>query len=205
MLLEQKRFIVIDLELEQPLTNVQVNDSHLLDHEKIIQLGFVVLELGDEPKFLHEEVIHLHYDKPLSTFIKTLTSIADNDLNTSTNDATSCLKRLKEVRELYQASRQIVEWGGSDIKCLSDEAKCNIHDDYGFARSGINAKHLFQMYALANGIKSRSGLSKSMSRLGIPFVNTRYEGKNKGCHWALTDAKNTAILFNEILKLMKKG
>jgi DNA polymerase III alpha subunit (gram-positive type) len=203
--LENKRFIVIDLENEQSNTNSQVVDSLLPDgQEKIIQLGFVVLELGDEPVFLHEEIIHLHYDKPLSSFIKTLTSITDNDLSSSENDAKTCLKRLKGVQVLYQTSRQIVEWGGGDVKCLADEANCNIHDEYGFARSGINAKHLFQMYALANGIKTRGGLSKSMSKLNLPFVNTRYEGKNKGAHWALTDAKNTAILFNELLRLIKK-
>ncbi len=201
-ILETKRFIVLDLELEQPFTNHQTPDSKT-PVEKIIQLGFVVLELGTEPKFLHEEVIHLAYTQPISEYIKKLTSIDQNNCLQSDIEAYGALRRLKDIREALQCSRQLVQWGGGDDSALATEANADLNKDFGFARSSINVKHLFQMYCLANDIKGRGGLSKSMGKLNVPFVNTRYNGVNKGAHWALTDAKNTAIIFNELMKLIK--
>lgn len=209
MLLENKRFIAIDLELEQPFSKKDCPDSQTF-MERVIQLGFVVVEIGEEPVFLHEEVIHLAYSKPISSYIKNLTSIKDEDCNSSQENALNCLFKLKHIREQYQCSRQLLQWGGGDDTALIIQANfdslcfLDLNKDFGFARSSINVKHLFQAYAMANNIKKQSGLSKSMSKLNIPFVNTRYNGINKGAHWALTDAKNTAIMYNELIKLMKR-
>lgn len=201
------RYIAIDLELEQPRSNQQTPDSQT-DKEKIIQAGIVVFELTDsEPIILHSETYMLNYEKNLSTFIKNLTSIEDKDVNNAEYNAIGIIAEIRELRELWNTSRQIIEWGSGDTKCLMEEAYLtpeDLSDIWGFARSQINVKTLFQCYALANNIKTRGGLSKSMGKLGLQFKGTRYNGKNRGVHWAEADALNTARIFNKIINLMKR-
>lgn len=202
------RYIAIDLELEQPNTNQQTPDSQT-DIEKIIQVGVVVFEIStNEPTILFSNTYMVKYDKPLSGFIKSLTSISDSDVNNATLNAIDIIGIIQALRKEYGASRQIVEWGAGDTKALMREAELTeqeLNEIYGFARSQINVKTLFQAYALANDIKSRGGLSKSMGKLGLQFKGTHYKGKNRGVHWAEADALNTARIFNKIIQLMKRA
>jgi len=196
------RFVVIDTELEQPNSRFDTTDS-AITHEKIIQVGIAILELGNG--VIYSETINIFYDKPLSAFIKKLTSITDSDLNTSSMTSELALKKIAYLREIYGASRQIVEWGSGDVSTLKKEANIdNEYSELGLARSTINAKVLCQCYLLANGLKTKGGLSKSMAKLNVPFKNTTYNGKNKGAHWAETDAVNTALIFEELIQRMKK-
>jgi len=198
-------FIAIDLELEQPKSNHQTPDSRI-DKEKIIQLGMVVFETGDEMKVLHSETMFLHYPYELSSFIKSLTSIKDEEVNFATADAKDALKRLGALMREFKADRRVVEWGSGDIRALIRESGLNddeIHNLGVASRTSFNVKTIFQVFAMANHIKSKSGLSKSMSKLGVSFRNTRYNDKNKGAHWAETDALNTALIFNELLIKMR--
>lgn len=201
------RFIAIDLELEQPCSKPQTYDSKTAE-EVIIQVGIVVFELSKEdPIILHSETIFLHYPYPLSEFIKTLTSITDEQVNTATLAPYHALTRIGILREQYGTSRQIVEWGAGDTLELREHSGVsldNFVNKLGFARSTINVKNIFQCYALANNIKQRGGLSKSMAKLNVEFKNTNYEGRNKGAHWAETDALNTARIFNKLINLMRK-
>jgi DNA polymerase III alpha subunit (gram-positive type) len=202
------RFIAIDLELEQPNTNQQTTDS-LTDEETIIQVGIVVFELTlDEPNIIHSETIFLHYPHPLSKFIKTLTSITDEQVNSSTNSPFYALQKIALLRKDYGTSRQILEWGSGDVLALREHSGLsldNFINRYGFARSTINVKNIYQAYALANSIKIQGGLSKSMAKLKLDFKNTSYNGKNKGAHWAETDALNTARIYNKLINLMRKN
>ena len=114
------RFIAIDLELEQPNTNPQTPDSKT-DEEVIIQVGVVVFELAqDEPRVLHSETIFLHYPLPLSNFIKTLTSITDEQVSNSSHSPFYALERIAILRKDYETSRQIVEWGSGDVLALRE-------------------------------------------------------------------------------------
>lgn len=196
------KFISIDLELEQP--NRQGITDSSADVPTIIQTGIVCFELGDEINVLESKTIHHRYKHELSTFIKNLTSIETADVNASeatTDDALLCIK---EIREKYDASRQLIQWGGGDDEALIMESLCyNSFRDLGFSSNSINVKHLFQMYCLANGIKAQGGLSKSMRKLGLDFKSVRWYGSVKGKHWAEADALNTAIIFNELLKRMR--
>lgn len=197
------RYIAIDLELEQPNSNNQTPDSQT-DKEKIIQAGVVVFELtSEEPVILFSKTFMLNYDKPLSGFIKSLTSITDSDVNSATLTSMDILGIISALRQEYGASRQIVEWGAGDTKALLLESN-STSDDVGLARSQINVKTLFQCYALANNIKTKGGLSKSMGKLGLQFKGTHYNGRNRGVHWAEADALNTARIFNKIINLMKR-
>lgn len=194
------RYITIDLEIEQPNTRFDTTDS-AIDHEKIIQVGIAILELGKG--IIHSETINIHYDKPISAFIKKLTGITEEDLVDSTMTSELALKKIAYLREVFGTDRKIVEWGSGDMALLVKETGLNPYSDLGLARSTINAKVLFQCYAVANGIKEKGGLSKSMGKLNLGFKNTHYKGRNRGAHWAETDAVNTALIFEELMKRMK--
>jgi hypothetical protein len=204
------RYISFDLEIEQPNTRSETSDSYVVE-PFVIQVGYVVFQLDlnkENPVFLEEQVIHLQYPHPISNFIKSLTSIEDEDCMSSFIDATDALKMMKESRERWGTSPQLVQWGGGDdIALLNQSAFKSMHYDVGFTTTSINAKQLFQLYASVNGIKPRGGLSKSMSKLGLTFPQTKWNNKNKGAHWSLTDAKATAIIFNKLMTLIshKKG
>lgn len=201
------RYITIDLEIEQPCTNPQTPDSLALV-PILIQAGIVVFEVVEfEPIILHSETINIKYTSPLSNFIKTLTSITDKDVNEATAYPTTVLLRLRELQQEFDTSRQIVEWGSGDVTFLLEEAnvtQTDFNSVYGFARSTINVKVLYQLYAKMNGKKFQGGLATSMARVGLTFKGTRYNGKNKGKHWAEADALNTARMFNTLCNLIKR-
>jgi inhibitor of KinA sporulation pathway (predicted exonuclease) len=201
------RFLALDLEIEQPFTRADTTDSKT-DVPKLIQVGIVVFELAPaEPTILESQTMNIQYDQPLSQFIKTLTSISDEDVNMATDGARDALRRLSDLRGSYDASRQIVEWGQGDVEFLLQEAESNKDEFtsmFGFGRSTINVKVLYQLYAMMNGLKRQGGLSASMGKLGLQFKGTKYNGKNKGKHWAEADALNTARIFNKLCNLIKK-
>lgn len=200
------RFIAIDTEIEQPFTNPQTPDSKV-ESPKLIQVGIVVFEVVDnEPVILESETINIHYEYPLSQFIKTLTSITDEEVNTATATPRDVLRRLSDLRGTYDTSRQLVEWGQGDTAFILEQAGATqdeFQSIYGFARSSINVKVLYQIYAMMNGLKRQGGLSRSMAKLGLQFIQTRYKGQNKGKHWAESDALNTARVFNKLCNLIK--
>lgn len=195
------RFIAIDLEIEQPKTNIQTPDSET-DVEKLIQVGLVVFELSENIKILDSLTMFTNYPGKLSGFIKKLTSITDEQVNSSQNDINSVLDKIREMRETYDTSRQLVEWGAGDVSFLMKES--GLTDDEfrkysGLARATINAKVLFQLYALRAGIKPQGGLGKSLRKVNLQFQPTKYEGTQYGAHWAESDALNTAIIFGFVM------
>jgi inhibitor of KinA sporulation pathway (predicted exonuclease) len=195
------RFIAIDLEIEQPKTNPQCPDSET-DEEKLIQVGLVVFEIGEEIKVLESVTMFKNYPGKLSSFIKKLTSITDEQVNTSTNSVSTILAEIRNLREKYNTSRQIVEWGAGDKQFLMKESGLNsgeFREYTGLANSTINVKVLFQLYALKKGLKAQGGLGKSLRKVGLEFQATKYEGKQYGAHWAESDALNTAIIFNFVI------
>ena len=180
----------IDLELEQPKTNHQTPDS-LLNEEKIIQVGYVVYELEPEFKVLKKMSCFVNVGVPLSSFIKKLTGISDEDIQSGTT-LELIYNQLVSDQKQYGFSRIIKQWGGGDMNALKKELP---HVKWEFGYSGCNVKHLYQIYAEANGLNTSGGLSKSMGRCGLTW-----EGKGK--HDALIDALNTArfhsFLYNKI-------
>lgn len=196
------KFIAIDLEIEQPNTKHQTADSET-NVEKLIQVGLVVFELAaDSPQVLESATLFVNYPGKLSSFIKTLTSITDEQVNTSTTNVMSVLSEIRKLREKYDTSRQLVEWGSGDVAFLQQQSGLSA-DDFrsftGLARATINAKVLFQLYALKAGIKPQGGLGKSLRKVGLKFQATKYDGKQYGAHWAESDALNTAVIFNFVM------
>lgn len=182
----------IDLELEQPKNNPQTPDS-LLDEEKIIQVGYVIYRL--EPSFEVVERVSdfVNIGVPLSDFIKNLTGISDEDVASGTTLEKSYHK-LVSLQKKYKFSRIIKQWGGGDMNCLRKELP-NVKWEFG--HSGCNIKHLYQLYAEANGLNSSGGLSKSMAKCGLVW-----EGRGK--HNAVIDALNTAKFHHFLYEKLKE-
>lgn len=182
--------IALDLELEQPNTNPQTPDSKI-DHEKIIQIGWVVFE-SNPFNILEKSMYHVQYDKGLSSFIQTLTGIKDEDVMNGYS-LEYIYDKLVESQTKFNTSRVVKQWGGGDMGCLQKELPSSI--DWKFGYSGFNVKHLYQSYADATGLNTSGGLKKSMGRVGLQFSNV--DGKK--AHNALTDAYNTAIMYSHLI------
>lgn len=182
----------IDLELAQPNTNPQVTDSHV-DESKIIQMGwciFTVTESGID--ILRERSEFVNIGVPLSTFIKKLTGITDEQIAGGGTVDDAYRKLVSDVDE-FNFSRSVLQWGAGDMECIREEL---VSEEWVFGQSGLNVKHLYQVYAQANHLPWRGGLKKTCNRLGL-------EWKKGKAHDALVDAINTAEVFSFIQKSMK--
>lgn len=137
-----KAHCCIDLELEQPMTNSQTPDS-LLTEESIIQVGYVIYSL--EPEFtIHKQVCeHIDIGVPLSSFIKKLTGITNDDIKAGKNLTDVYNSLVKDIKD-FNCVRSVKQWGGGDIECLKKELP---YVKWELGRSGFNIKHLYQMYA----------------------------------------------------------
>ncbi len=182
--------IAFDLELEQPNTRSECQDSKLTE-EKIIQVGWVVFE--DTPFTLLKEQCHeVNIGVPICKYIQKLTGITNEQIENG-KELIEIYKLMKSDREEFEASRILIQWGGGDFNCLMRELP---GVESAFGHSGKNVKHLFQDWAYVNGLSASGGLSKSMNKMGLNWQR----GKK---HNALADAKNTAYIYSELLKRIK--
>jgi len=189
--------IALDLELEQPKTNSQTPDSKL-DLSKIIQVGWVIFEpmLNGSMNILKERREYINIHVPLSEFIKKLTHITDEQIE-SGDTLINVYNKLYVDRSEFNTSRVIRQWGGGDMDQirieLESETSINILESnnfkWEFGRDGFNVKHLYQAYALANNHNTSGGLSKCLSNCGLTWMG-------QGKHDALNDAVNTAQLYS---------
>lgn len=185
--------IALDLELEQPKTRKQTEDS-MLDTERIIQVGYVFFDdnTGD---VVDQSSDYIHIPNlRLSKFIKELTGVTDDDIASGISLERS-INVLHEKAVLHGADRKILTWGGGDQESIRSELPTNYL--WKFGRSALNVKHLYQVYREANGENPSSGLKKSLRGMGLSF-----EGR---AHDALTDALNTARIFIELKNKLKRG
>lgn len=176
----------LDLELEQPRSNPQTPDSRLLGESEIIQVGYVIYSLNPFT-VIDTSCEHVDIGVPLSAFIKQLTGITDDDITRGTTLG-AIYDELVEKQKKYAFSRVIKQWGSGDVETIKNLIA---KDLWAFGNSGCNIKHMYQVYAEANGKNTSGGLAKSMSRCGITWDN-RYGHK----HNALADAYNTAKMHD---------
>lgn len=189
--------IAWDLELEQGFTNPQTPDSKLSE-ERIIQVGWLVFEAKDgQITILKEQCYCVNIEVPLSKFIRTLTGISDDDIANGTT-LTDIYDKIAKDREEFKASRVVCEWGFGDQLCLKRELTVEGFDEskWVFGRSGLNVKHLFQVWCEANGKSASGGLSKSLGKIGLSW-------SGHGKHNAGVDALNTARIYATLLNKMR--
>jgi hypothetical protein len=207
--MSQKKFISLDLELEQPKTNPQTPDS-VLSKATIIQVGWVVFSINedvtttDDLITVHERKSHfVNIGVPLSAFIKKLTGIRDSDLVSGLGLVDAYQDLVADLKR-YNASRIVRQWGGGDMSYLKVELETEtilsdlerIGYKWEFGHSGFNVKHLHQAHCVANDVRHNGGLAKSMRKHGLKWVG----GK---AHNATIDALNTALIYAHLQNKLK--
>ncbi len=169
----------LDLEFEQPC-------------ETILQVGVVVGNLKSG-EILEEYCEHVKVDLQVSEYIRKLTGIKQTDIDNgkSLNDIYLDLIRMHTDHDCF---RNCISWGGGDSQAL--RTALNLDDEmFLFGRRWIDAKTVFISHMFANGENHRSGLAKSLVRLGMKFDGKKHNSKD--------DAKNTFFIYRELLERMK--
>ena len=186
-------FCSLDLELEQPNTNPQTPDSQLSE-SRIIQMGYVIFEVIEGGIKIHRErSIFIDIGVPLSTYIKKLTGITDEQIRGGMALLEAYNVLLRDLEEL-PFKRSIVQWGGGDIEFIRQELDIYFPGTkWEFGQSGMNVKHMYQTWALANNAKWRGGLKKCLNVSGLMWDKSRGSS-----HDALADAVNTARMYGFI-------
>lgn len=170
-------------------------DTQPIQHKKlvisdVIQIGACAFdirtgEIVDKTRIY----IKLPSDKKLHPKIVKLTGITENDLNNHGRSPYLAYKELEDFVKRNKAFRDPISWGGNDAKYLHEDLKkrCSFDEKFIFGSLYFEVKKLYQVYRMLHGQGSRSGLGKSMTKLGLKFVGRRHD--------ALDDAINTATLF----------
>jgi len=168
--------VSLDMEYEQPC-------------QTIIQIGVVIGNLKSG-KILEEYCEHVKVTLLLSEYIKKLTGIKQRDIDHGISFP-EIYEDLKALHAHYKCFRNPLTWGGGDSQDL--RKALDLDDEiFLFGRRWIDVKTLFISYMFSKGESHRSGLAKSLIRLGM-----RFDGKK---HNAKDDAKNTFLIYHELLK-----
>lgn len=178
----------LDLELEQPYTNPQTPDSKL-KYPQIIQIGVVFFN-SLTSEVLHKQKWYINIEVSLSSFIKKLTNITDEQLQSGTTTKQAYSELLDLIKK-FEACRRPITWGRGDLQALQSEV-----DHYKLGRGESNVKALWQDVAPILSINGRGGLSKSMAKIGLQF-----KGR---AHDALVDAENTMYMYLKLIEYFKK-
>jgi inhibitor of KinA sporulation pathway (predicted exonuclease) len=170
----------LDLEFNQP-------------SQTIIQVGYCIgnVKTGE---VLEKRCFDIHCKEEINPFITTLTGVTQSDVDNSEFTLEKTYEVIKEDKEKYQFFSAPLTWGHGDLSSYKEQAKLPTTDKI-FGRRYTDVKTVFITYCVANDIMYRSGLSKSMRKLGLSF-----DGRK---HNAMCDAINTFVIYHELLKRMK--
>ena len=171
--------ISLDMEYEQPC-------------QTIIQVGVIVgnLKTGE---ILEEYCEHVKSTLLLSEYIKKLTGIKQRDIDNGIS-LPEIYEDLKNLHEKYKCFRNCITWGGGDSQDLRNSL--NLDDEmFLFGRRWIDVKTVFISYMFSKGESHKSGLAKSLLRLGMQFKGKKHNAKD--------DALNTFLIYRELLKRIK--
>jgi len=173
--------ISLDMEYEQPC-------------QTIIQVGVVVGNLKSG-EILEEYCSHVKVDILLSEYIRKLTGIKQKDIDNG-KSLQKIYEDLKELHKKYECFRNPLCWGGGDSVDLRNNL--NLDDEmFLFGRRWIDVKTVFISYMFSKGESHKSGLAKSLIRLGMNF-----NGKK---HNARDDARNTFFIYKKLLEIIKES
>lgn len=169
----------LDLEMNQP-------------SNKIIQIGAVIGDLKTG-EILSSLSLIINPHETLNPDIIKLTGILQEDVDAGT-DLEIAYEALKNIHIGAKSFINPLTWGGGDSQFLRDQLKMN-DEKWCFGRRWIDAKTVFISYCMANDLKFYGGLGKSLIKLGLKFDGQK--------HSALDDARNTFIIYRELLKRIK--
>ena len=166
----------IDLEMNKP-------------SNKIIQIG---LHIGDlltgEAKISCSW--NINPNEPIDPFITQLTGIRDIDVVAGFT-LEQAYKDMCGHLAQYKPFMNPLTWGGGDAELLRNQLGLT-DERFVFGRRWIDVKTLYQSWRFSQNESIRSGLAKSMTRVGLKFEGTK--------HTAMDDASNTFRIYRELLK-----
>lgn len=175
------KLMSLDLEMNQPSGN-------------IIQIGAVV---GNTVTLELEEEFNVYTKLPegedVAEYIYKLCGISQNMVKNGTEVPTA-YNLLKDFYKANRCNSTVVTWGGGDSWQLYKQSG-DVEPNFMGSR-WMDVKTVFQTLQIARQRKARSGLSKSMQKMGLRFI-----GKP---HNALDDAKNTLRFYFHMLQLLKR-
>lgn len=176
-----------------------------MDHDKdgnldnIIQIGAVVFNpISEEIIQKIDILVKLPDGKKLTPFISKLTGITDEMLEKEGRSSIYlAYKELEFYLDRYDLYPKPLSWGGNDFLYLKKQLieKASYKEGFLFRDSYVEVKDLYQAYCLSQGKPLKSGMAKSMNRIGLTF-----KGK---VHNALADAYNLARIYCALIKKMK--
>lgn len=183
--------MALDLELNQPsgaIIQVGITIGNVYTGEILEKRGWIT--------YVPENL------DPINPFITKLTTITQEQVN----NGVLLLQAYKEMTELYKkhnCTLNFVTWGGGDHRELKKqlyeqkEAVCpNDALPWEYGHREFDVKTLFLAFAMADHKKVRSGLAKSMTRVGLAFQGT--------IHTAPDDAYNTFRLLIHLIRQLPK-
>jgi len=182
-----KNFLSLDLESAQPSGT-------------IIQVGACIGNLKSG-EILEEYSAFIHTDEILSDFIIKLTGIKQEDVNNGIHLYQAYL-RLISMFEHWNCQNRgcVLSWGGGDTQDLKNQLGLKDYNNkpepntWYFGRRWIDVKTLFVAHQWANEQKHQAGLAKALTKLGLQFDGRKHD--------ALDDARNTFLIFRELIKRM---
>ena len=184
---ETESNVILSLDLE-------MNKNEKGEVDKIIQIGAVIGDLNTG-EVLGKFSVFIKINEPLDPYIIKLTGIQEKDLDSGVS-LVDGYNLLKEFKSKFPCDSSGYTWGGDDIgKLKTDLMSQGFEDKFIFGRQFSNVKTVFNLYCKANGLKTKGGLAKSLTRVGLKF-----EGRK---HNALDDAYNTFVLACFLYKTMK--
>lgn len=175
-----ENFVSLDMEYNQPTGT-------------IISIGLTVFNIntGEVLEKFHQ---HIKVKEQISEFITKLTGIKQEDCDNGVS-LEDCYKEIVELCKKHGTFRNPVTWGGGDSIDLRKALNLN-DESFVWGCRWIDAKTLFVSWCLSNNLKTQSGLSKSLIRLGLNFVGRK--------HNALDDSYNTMIIYRKLLEKFKE-
>lgn len=132
-------------------------------------------------------------NEPVNPFIVKLTGVTDQLLFEKGKSLFVAYTELQEFVKRNKCFRDAVCWGGNDGLYLKNQLiqHCNWSEEsfgkFVFNSNYFDAKKFFQLYCQENNLSMKSGMARSMRRLGLTFVGR--------IHDALDDAINCAVIF----------
>jgi inhibitor of KinA sporulation pathway (predicted exonuclease) len=176
--------IMVSLDLELNKEGQQTTD--------IIQIGYCVFDCVTGT-ILDKGCLDVNSGKTLNPFIINLTGITQEQHDKG-EPLAEAYSQLKAVCLRHNAMRMIT-WGMGDHETLKRQLNIE-YPEWIFGRGYWDTKKIYQAYRMANQLTIQSGLSKSMSKVGLQFQGRK--------HNAEADSFNTMKMFIKMLELLKE-
>jgi len=174
-------FAALDLEMAQP-------------SGKIIQIGMC---LGDIQTGEIKEKYRWYVNpkEEITEYITNLTGITNDDIRKEGVSLKTAYEVLCDVYAQHRPFMNPLTWGGGDSQALREQLGIGKNQYFVFGRRWIDVKTVYQAWRHSQGEGPRSGLAKSMLRLGLKFDGRKHD--------ALDDAINTFRVYCELLRRFK--